>query len=670
MSDRSRIEWTDASWNPVRGCTRISPGCTHCYAETFAERFRGVAGHPYEQGFDLRLVPEKLTEPLRWRTPRRILVNSMSDLFHEGVPEEFIVSVVRVMQAANWHTYQVLTKRSTRMRDLLSTSLRFAGELPHVWWGVSVENRRHGLPRIEHLRGAPVPVRFLSVEPLLESLGEVNLQGIAWVIVGGESGHGARPIDPSWVRALRDQCEAAGIPFFFKQWGGGNKKQTGRELDGKTYDAMPATFSCPAPANRVRLRLIEEFDAQPPCWGEEPPVPAESLYADREQSLVKHFILQRYLCDFAHKVGFGWDTITYVDCFSGPWSVRSADLTDSSFSIALNELRKARATLAEHRRQLRIRCFFLEKNPEAYGHLARFAGEVNDAEVRTQNKTLTEARDDILAFIRAGGRGAFPFLFIDPTGWSGLNLETIQPLLRETPSEVLINFMTDYIRRFVESPKEETVDSFDRFFGCTGVRDHILSIDDPQEREDELFLTYARQVQRAGRYDYSCAAIVLYPQVERCYFHLVYATRNPTGVEVFKRVEQKAMGVMEQARAQARQRQQVERTGQRDLFRPEQLHHARRLTELRRRYLDQARRQAEARMQGGSPVLYDCLWAEAMSWPLVWDVDVKDWIAEWQRQGALEVQGLKPRQRVPRLGGANRLIWKQGPPAQRSLFEP
>src|SRR5262245_36447745 len=209
MSEHSAIEWTDATWNPVRGCTKISPGCSHCYAETFAERFRGVAGHPYEQGFDLRLVPEKLVDPLTWSKPKRVFVNSMSDLFHEGVSDDYVLDVARVMAAADWHNYRVLTKRSERLRDLLRTKLRPYAELPHVWWGVSVEDRRHGLPRVEHLRAAPARTRFLSVEPLLEDLGEIDLTGIHWVIVGGESGHGARPMRQEWVLSLRDQCARA-----------------------------------------------------------------------------------------------------------------------------------------------------------------------------------------------------------------------------------------------------------------------------------------------------------------------------------------------------------------------------------------------------------------------------------------------------------------------------
>ncbi len=191
MSTNTKIEWTDTTWNPVRGCTKISPGCAHCYAETFAERFRGVPGHPYEQGFDLRLVPEKLTEPFLWTKPQMVFVNSMSDLMHRDVPDEYIVLVAEIMAKANWHTYQVLTKRSERLRDLLQTKLAFAADLDHVWWGVSVENRKHGLPRIDHLRETNPKMAFLSVEPLLEDLGEIDLTGIDWVIVGGESGAGS-----------------------------------------------------------------------------------------------------------------------------------------------------------------------------------------------------------------------------------------------------------------------------------------------------------------------------------------------------------------------------------------------------------------------------------------------------------------------------------------------
>jgi protein gp37 len=239
MSDRSPIEWTDATWNPVRGCTKISPGCKLCYAETFAERFRGVPGHPFEQGFDVRLVPEKLEQPLHWRSPRRIFVNSMSDLFQDSVPTSFIASAAQVMRASSWHTFQILTKRHERMYDLLTGELSWMAALANLGFGVSVENREHGLPRIDALRRTPAHLRFLSIEPLLEHLGSIDLSGIHWVIVGGESGRGARQMKREWVLSIRNQCRRACVPFFFKQWGGVHKSKAGRELEGRTWDELP-----------------------------------------------------------------------------------------------------------------------------------------------------------------------------------------------------------------------------------------------------------------------------------------------------------------------------------------------------------------------------------------------------------------------------------------------
>jgi protein gp37 len=257
MSLNSSIEWTDATWNPVRGCVKISPGCKHCYAETFAERFRGVKGHPYEQGFDLRLVPEKLPEPFSWRSPRLVFVNSMSDLFQAGVPDDYVETTALVMTTANWHTYQVLTKRSERLCELLKTKLRFAAEKENIWWGVSVEDREYGLPRIAHLRNSPARLRFLSIEPLLEDLGEIDLSGMSWVIVGGESGPGARPMKREWVVSIRRQCRIQGVPFFFKQWGGVRKAKNGRLLDGRTYDEYPERSTAPVPDRASCMSLAD-----------------------------------------------------------------------------------------------------------------------------------------------------------------------------------------------------------------------------------------------------------------------------------------------------------------------------------------------------------------------------------------------------------------------------
>jgi protein gp37 len=266
MSDHSRIEWTDATWNPLRGCTKISPGCKHCYAETFAERFRGVKGHPYEQGFDLRLVPGKLTEPFQWSGPRTVFVNSMSDLFQPGVPDEYILDVVRVMVEANWHTYQVLTKRSERLQGLLSTRLRFAAEEQHIWWGVSVEDKKYGLPRIEHLRAAPAAMKFLSIEPLLEDLRDFDISGMNCAIVGGESGNGARPMETKWVENILKRCRREDVAFFFKQWGGVHKSTTGRLLHGRTYDEMPNLSVAEIPSRKTRQLAAQTWQNRAKFW--------------------------------------------------------------------------------------------------------------------------------------------------------------------------------------------------------------------------------------------------------------------------------------------------------------------------------------------------------------------------------------------------------------------
>jgi protein gp37 len=242
MADRSAIEWTEATWNPVTGCSKVSPGCAHCYAETFSERWRGVPGHAYEQGFDLRLRPERLEVPLRWRRPRVIFVNSMSDLFHEAIPDDYIADVFDVMARADWHVFQILTKREDRLAALA----RDLPWPPHVWMGVTIENRRF-VHRADRLREVPSVVRFISAEPLLGPLEGLELDGIDWLIAGGESGPRHRPVRVEWLRDLRDRCNADGVSFFFKQWGGIRPKAGGRELDGRAWDEMPVARD-PVPA--------------------------------------------------------------------------------------------------------------------------------------------------------------------------------------------------------------------------------------------------------------------------------------------------------------------------------------------------------------------------------------------------------------------------------------
>ena len=238
MANTTDIEWTDATWNPVTGCTQIGPGCDNCYALRFAERWRGIAGHPYEQGFDLRLWPSRLTHPLGWQRPKKIFVNSMSDLFHKNVPGEFIDAIFQVMEKADWHNYQVLTKRSSLMRNYIRARYGPHGVPRHIWLGVSVEDAAHK-GRIEHLRQVNAGSRFVSFEPLLGPIGPVDLSGISWAIVGGESGPRARRMDEAWAIELRDRCQGSKVAFFFKQWGGVRPKSGGRLLEGEEWNQFP-----------------------------------------------------------------------------------------------------------------------------------------------------------------------------------------------------------------------------------------------------------------------------------------------------------------------------------------------------------------------------------------------------------------------------------------------
>jgi len=234
MATNSSIEWTEATWNPVTGCQKISPGCKHCYAERMSKRLRAMGQPNYRNGFKLTLQPQALELPLTWKKPKTIFVNSMSDLFHKDVPISYIRQVFEVMETAHWHRFQVLTKRSGRL-------LRESRKLPwpaNIWMGVSVESDKY-ISRINNLRNTGARIKFLSLEPLLGPLPNLDLKGIDWAIVGGESGPGARPMDLSWVREIRDQCRSAEVSFFFKQWGGVNKKKTGRILEGRTWDEMP-----------------------------------------------------------------------------------------------------------------------------------------------------------------------------------------------------------------------------------------------------------------------------------------------------------------------------------------------------------------------------------------------------------------------------------------------
>ena len=386
----------------------------------------------------------------------------------------------------------------------------------------------------------------------------------------------------------------------------------------------------------------------------------EELYLGREQTLVKHLILSKYLERFAHKVGTKWDCITYVDCFAGPWNVQSSDLRDSSFSIAIHELKRARETHKKRGHDLRLRCQFLEKDPSAYEQLRKYSLEVSSdsgIEIATRNAEFSDSIDDILSFVRNGGPRSFPFLFIDPTGWSGYAMTTIAPLLKLRPVEVLINFMTGHIRRFLDSPVNNTRESFAALFGSASYRTRLEGLTGA-DLDDEAVKLYSENVKTVGGFAFVCRATVLHPQINRTQFNLVYATRHPVGVTVFKESEAKAMETMEVARAKAGQRKREQRMKQAELLDASELHDSNYYSSLRERYTDVARKAVEMVLAERGDVPYDEIWSVALSHPLVWERDLKHWIADWSKAGHLTLKGLSVGQRVPQRGRKIIVVWK------------
>jgi three-Cys-motif partner protein len=369
----------------------------------------------------------------------------------------------------------------------------------------------------------------------------------------------------------------------------------------------------------------------------------DSLYDGREQTLVKHFILRNYLVRLALIVGPWSKAINYIDCFSGPWNVRGENYEDSSFGIAIAELRKARERLAERSLNLGLRCFFLEQDASAYAKLDAFARTISDVQVETGNKRLEDAVDDILAFHRRAGK-AFPFVFIDPTGWTGFPLAVIRPLLQLKPGEVLINYMTWHARRFIETQQER--ENFDSLYGDTGWHAGLSGLSGEQ-RDDAMVRLYTQRVQKAGGYPFVCYTPVLHREEDTTHFHLIYASRNEKGVEVFKDAERRAVAVMEQKRAQA---QQAKRTagGQSLLFGAETMHDPAYYSGLRAFYLDRAKREVQEVLERQTLLGYDDAWRLAMKHPLVWERDLKDWIAAWRNERRLDACGLSPREEPKR----------------------
>jgi three-Cys-motif partner protein len=443
MGGRSAIEWTDATWNPVTGCTKVSPGCKHCYAERLAARLQMLGNPRYRRGFDVTLHPDQLILPLRWRQPRRIFVNSMSDLFHESVPEEFIQKVFEIMVQAPWHIFQILTKRAQRLADL---SPQFPWP-PNVWQGVSVENA-HYTWRIDYLQKVPAIVRFLSIEPFLGPIETLPLDGIHWVIVGGESGPRHRPMNPVWVRRIRDQCVATGVPFFFKQWGGLTSKSRGRLLDGEEWNEVPSKrspMSIPSEKASVRINAANSQFSGEAMQTESRArkgTPWHEAFFDgppRLTSKVKHLVLQSYVKEFVYHLGSVRRILYYIDGFAGP----------GIYPGAAGEIEYGSPVrIAEFGRQLResdkpftLKCLNVEANRQRYQRLREATAAFHDQIVeKNYLASFTDVLGDILR--RIGDAPAF--FFLDPFGVKDIPFGDLLPLFnRRERTEVFITLHTD-----------------------------------------------------------------------------------------------------------------------------------------------------------------------------------------------------------------------------------
>lgn len=378
------------------------------------------------------------------------------------------------------------------------------------------------------------------------------------------------------------------------------------------------------------------------------------VYEGRAQSFVKHEVLKHYLLRCALIVGRHWPVITYIDGFSGPWNAQSDKLDDASFCIALEQLRKARSKL-----NIQLRCFFIEADAKAYAHLKQFAKSVSDAEVETRNCEFEAAIPDILEFVKAGGPKSFPFIFIDPKGWKGFAMKTIQPLLQLKPGEILVNFMTSHIKRFVVAPEALRHDEFEDLFGSSEYRNMPKELS-AQEKEDWLVKLYMRNLQRSGNFSYVCAVMVLNPEKDATHFHLIYATRHIKGVEVFKEVEKKAMELQEHARAEAQQQLRERRTEQFEMFSAKTMHRNSHYDALRERYRKLAQSDVQTQLVNNGFLDYEAALMIALLHPLVWESDLKEWLTAWRAENKMRIDGLKGKERGPMSGRSHRLVWLEG----------
>jgi three-Cys-motif partner protein len=521
----SAIEWTEATWNPVTGCDKVSPGCAHCYAETFAERFRGVSGHPYEQGFDLRLWPSRLDYPLKWKKPKVIFVNSMSDLFHEDIPADYVAEVFDVMARADHHVYQVLTKRHERLAEL-------APSLPwpdHIWMGVSIENRRF-VHRADYLREVPAAVRFISAEPLLGQLEGLDLSDIHWVIAGGESGHKHRPVKEDWVRYVRDLCREYGTAFFFKQWGGIRSKSGGRLLDGREWNEMPEHALAPvlAPTGpkvpRKRQRDI--------------PDDADEKWTYPAHTAAKHEILRRYLGAWLSilgrgKQGFRHPQLMLIDGFAG----RGRYVEGEAGSPAIMFERATQVADDGLVEKVLIRCS--EPNQTNFEHLKEVADTLvhPKVKVRATKETFEELANKFIEWARRQKTCPPTFVMVDPYGVKGVRLQTIKELLEFDRVEVLLTFMVRDPARFLREENYE--EPLTALFGG----DAWKACEEADDRAECLMRQF-RNVVMPNIAKYAVPFKVYEDERKTVLYYLVHLTNNDLGMREMKKAMVKKSGEM------------------------------------------------------------------------------------------------------------------------------
>lgn len=523
MAGTSTIEWTQATWNPVTGCDKVSPGCAHCYAETFAERFRGVPNHPYEQGFDLRLWRSRLDYPLKWKKPRVIFVNSMSDLFHERIPDDYVAEVFDVMAEADHHVYQILTKRHERLADL-------APSLPwpeHIWMGVSIENRRF-VHRADYLREVPAAVRFISAEPLLGILEGLDLTDIHWLIAGGESGPRHRSVKPEWVRYLRDLCQEEDVRFFFKQWGGVRSKAGGRDLDGREWNEMPDhnLDMTPAPTGpKMPKRKPDIPDGSDEKWN----------YP--EHTAAKHEILRRYLGAWLSILGrgnrgFRHPQLFLLDGFAGRG--RYMEGQPGSPAIMFERAKQvADDGLVEN---VLIRCS--EPDNTNFGHLQEVCeGLIHEkVTVKPTQETFEEIAQRFIAYAKTQNPPPPTFVMIDPYGIKGVELQTLRELLKFDRLEILLTFMVRDPARFLEANYDEALTAL---FGGDSWRECADDANRP-----ECLMRKFNEVITKDAATYALPYKVHEDEKQVVLYYLVHLTNKDLGMRVMKEAMVRKSGEM------------------------------------------------------------------------------------------------------------------------------